>query len=937
MNNTNNYNDIGFNKGSAGTVTVDGAGSKWTIVDGVNSGYRGLVIGSYGNGTLAITNGGQVNSSNSGYIAERSGTGTVTVDGAGSTWNNGFEISIGYSGAGTLNITNGGIVNSSINGANGGCSIGNNPGSSGVVTVDGPASQWNNNGFVQIGNGTLNITDGGTVTMAGATSVATGSGAGVVNFGPNGGTLTTLGLYGPHSQITGTGTINARGVYYDGGLVFDSTHTAVQTQHWQGPQQDVTFNLDLSGLNGTAGDLAVGYQTAGTLTIRDGVAVTTGYGYLAYGQGTTGTAIIDGPGSTWNYNDSMYVGLSGTGTLQIMNGGTVNGTARFGNIFIGSSSTSSGTISVDGAGSNWTVSDLSRLYVGYAAAGTLNITNGGSLNLQSTESNSDCYIAYNGGPGGSGGPGNVNVNGVGSTLNFTDSNGLATPSFSVGFSGSGTLQITNGGKVICGNNNISYVGNNGSGAATVDGAGSSWISGKQLIVGNYGSGIVNITDGGHVSSGLSYVSYTSSQFGNVSVDGIGSSWNSGSQLYIGYEGPAVVRITNGGNVTSATSYINLNTSYPAIVAVDGAGSSWNAGNLNIGYWTAGWTTGPGMLTIDNGGSVTATGLTIGNSTPILAIDAGDGSTLNIGTGSIANSGIIRIRAARSAVAGKAYSPIAAGGWTGSGSVQAFGGTWNATTRQFIASGLASGVSGSPVTIDSNVTQRLAIADPTTNKTVFASFLATTTSSNLTLTATGLTDVQKSLLKSSLASGTSLLAGWTFATTGYAPGTPVFLSIDLVPRVTAGTLGLWQFNGTTWSAYTAPDLTYDGADANFTVTGLDGYAVSGVLLPLPGDANSDGAIDLSDLSIVLNKFGTTTSLWSDGNFDGASTIDLTDLSDVLNNFGQTNPNASTANTVTSASPAPEPSSLLLLGFTSALVVYGRASRQKRNAFSRPPVF
>ena len=61
--------------------------------------------------------------------------------------------------------------------------------------------------------------------------------------------------------------------------------------------------------------------------------------------------------------------------------------------------------------------------------------------------------------------------------------------------------------------------------------------------------------------------------------------------------------------------------------------------------------------------------------------------------------------------------------------------------------------------------------------------------------------------------------------------------------------------------------------------------------LLGDANIDGHIDLTDLSTVLNNFGSTTAAWTSGNFDGAATIDLTDLSNVLNNFGATNPNAS----------------------------------------------
>ena len=107
------------------------------------------------------------------------------------------------------------------------------------------------------------------------------------------------------------------------------------------------------------------------------------------------------------------------------------------------------------------------------------------------------------------------------------------------------------------------------------------------------------------------------------------------------------------------------------------------------------------------------------------------------------------------------------------------------------------------------------------------------------------------------------------------------------------------DGTNWSV-----LTYlaDGANGYTDVTAAfpQQYfyrlrAVSGVTLtaftnsaPAPavllGDANVDGHVDLTDLSIVLNNFGAATSNWTSGNFDGAETIDLTDLSDVLNNFG-----------------------------------------------------
>jgi hypothetical protein len=78
--------------------------------------------------------------------------------------------------------------------------------------------------------------------------------------------------------------------------------------------------------------------------------------------------------------------------------------------------------------------------------------------------------------------------------------------------------------------------------------------------------------------------------------------------------------------------------------------------------------------------------------------------------------------------------------------------------------------------------------------------------------------------------------------------------------------------------------------------------------LPGDANLDGTVDLTDLSTVLNHFGAATSSWLDGNFDNAGTVDLTDLADVLNNFGT----GSTGGAVEGSVAAPEAGTLGLAG-------------------------
>ena len=113
---------------------------------------------------------------------------------------------------------------------------------------------------------------------------------------------------------------------------------------------------------------------------------------------------------------------------------------------------------------------------------------------------------------------------------------------------------------------------------------------------------------------------------------------------------------------------------------------------------------------------------------------------------------------------------------------------------------------------------------------------------------------------------------------------------------------------------------DNAVLNLTTFGGVNVDTNSILVApeLLGDTNADGAVDLTDLSTVLNNFGASTAAWTSGNFDGASTIDLTDLSDVLNNFGSTNPNPQGG--IPQATP--EPTSLALLTFGAAALLTRR---------------
>jgi len=198
---------IGNGHGTTGAVTVDGSGSTW-----INS--SNLVVGSRGNGALNITGGGAVSSLEGNIGFFDNSTGKVIVDGSGSTWTITYNILVGYRGKGTLNITNGGGVVSNTK-----SSIGRESGSTGEVTVDGAGSTWTNIEDLIVGqysNGTLNITGGGLVSVAGTLTFGDvfGDGDGFINMA-TGGKLALFGeaddslveFMGLINFVNGTGAI----------------------------------------------------------------------------------------------------------------------------------------------------------------------------------------------------------------------------------------------------------------------------------------------------------------------------------------------------------------------------------------------------------------------------------------------------------------------------------------------------------------------------------------------------------------------------------------------------------------------------------------------------------------------------------------------------------------------------------------------------------
>lgn len=133
---------------------------------------------------------------------------------------------------------------------------------------------------------------------------------------------------------------------------------------------------------------------------------------------------------------------------------------------------------------------------------------------------------------------------------------------------------------------------------------SPWNIGDNLVVGDSGTGILQITNGGSggiVTSDEAFVGNTSTGDGTVTVDGTGSDWTSSPQIWVGYDGVGALTISGGASVSDATGNIAFGTASTGTVVVTGSGSSWE--NDNTLYVSEG---GTGYLTVSNGGSVSVT-------------------------------------------------------------------------------------------------------------------------------------------------------------------------------------------------------------------------------------------------------------------------------------------------------------------------------------------
>ena len=465
------------------------------------------------------------------------------------TWSSSSESYIGKTGTGSLTIDDGSDLTSH------NTYIGYESGATGLATVGGLAfALWTIEQQLTVGNsgsGTLSVTDGGIVNVYGSTWVAPSPGAsGEIHF--DGGRLRTYGLFCTPDDLTGTGTINVRGLVSDIDFTYLGYGSTVTVNNL--PGQDITIVFD-----DYSGPIGAGYKGMGSTAVNGGSMKSEG-GYIGYLPGSSGTVTVAGPGSIWENDDVLYVGREGDGTLVISNGGkmrTFRGHNNNGSTYIGYASGTTGQVTVDGADSSlYTSYDL---FVGREGDGTLTISGGAS-----TYNQRDSVIAS-----GFGTTGEVTVDGIGSNWEIGGD-------LYVGRQGNGTLAITNDGVVSGEYDKDCYIADESgsTGTVTVDGADSLWTDFGGLYVGRAGNGNLELTGGGaiHSRAGAVLGSETGST-GQATVSGDSSFWHYGEGLTVGHAGDGSLSVKGGAFVRGTETFIlGYDAGTTGTAVADGAGT-----------------------------------------------------------------------------------------------------------------------------------------------------------------------------------------------------------------------------------------------------------------------------------------------------------------------------------------------------------------------------
>jgi autotransporter-associated beta strand protein/T5SS/PEP-CTERM-associated repeat protein len=435
----------------------------------------------------------------------------------------------------------------------------------------------------------------GTVTLAGTALNFTGTNPTITQSGAGAAVVTTPITLTSATTIAGTGT----GPLTLGGALSGGANDLIKT---------------------SAGPLTLGGGgTLNQLSLRAGATTISG-----------GTLALTNPNNADNSSSGIQLGsdTGQTASLTLSGGATVNVTE---NVYVGDVAGSTGTLTVTGAGTvlNALGGASNRFGVGNSGTGTLNVTNGGVVNVLRLFT-----------PRNAGSSSTILIDGAGSELHVVTQSAIAS-------NGAGNFTVQNGGRFR--SEPSITMGQNapGSGTLTVTGAGSlvsTTNAGSDFIMGNVAGGAgpftLNVNNGGAVTIIDQFAVVRGAS--TVTIDSGGRVSNGGAGFVGGLEGTSIVNVTG----TNSALVIGTNLAVGGNNSAGGGTPSTGTGVLNIA--AGGTVTVPGLIAIyapgtvnlNAGGSLNAGGLVNGAATSIGAVNLAAGTTLNLANATGTFGGVI---------------------------------------------------------------------------------------------------------------------------------------------------------------------------------------------------------------------------------------------------------------------------------------------------------
>ncbi len=479
------------------------------------------------NASLEVNKGGSLTSKYV-YLGNEAGSqGRATV--TGGNWTNSQIFYVGKDGNGTLVITDNGVVN-------GGSVVVGSQDSTSLVRVE-------NGSFL---NALLTVGFGGKALVEIDSTSSVISRQAIIGNRDGDEALGTVRVNGGNWTVSeglivganGKAELDIIGGRVGAGVVWASATPFSSSNLTLNGGELATYVITSGSVPGS-GPSHFLFQNGGTLKLMANSArIFDGYraGGIVLG---TGGGVID----TQSFAVGIDVGLTGTGSLTKLGNGTLtlNGT----HTYAGNTTISRGTLALAGNGS---ISHSSaNLYVGNAASDNATAT----LSHAAFVTSNETFIAKD-----AGSTGRVQITGG----NLTTANRLF-----VGYSGSGSLELTDVGRVT---SDTTFIGTTPEANGALNVAGGNLTNTNNLIVGHEGTGRFTLSNG-TVSNVTGFIGAESDSSGSATATG--GTWINTDALFVGDAGTGTLTIAGG--IVSA----------PSVTLANAVGSN---GTLNFGTGTS---------------------------------------------------------------------------------------------------------------------------------------------------------------------------------------------------------------------------------------------------------------------------------------------------------------------------------------------------------------